>query len=115
MHKIPTISFNDLKSANPDVLDFLTDCLRNNGFFVINEHPIDLSLIDRTFSIAEEMFALPYDVKKQYHAPGTNGARGYTPSEQRKYSFWWAVLSIIIGYIFNLTHSNPKDLGPFWV
>ena len=25
------------------------------------------------------MFALPYDVKKQYHAPGTNGARGYTP------------------------------------
>ena len=25
------------------------------------------------------MFALPYDVKKQYHLPGTNGARGYTP------------------------------------
>ena len=78
MHKIPTISFNDLKSADAEVLEFLTNCLSNNGFFVINEHPIDLDLIDRTFSIAEQMFALPYEVKKQYHLPGTNGARGYT-------------------------------------
>ena len=79
MHKIPTISFNDLKSADKEVLEFLTNCLSNNGFFVINDHPINLDLIDRTFSIAEEMFALPYDLKKKYHAPGTNGARGYTP------------------------------------
>ena len=79
MHKIPTISFSDLKSADTEVLEFLTNCLSNNGFFVINDHPINLDLIERTFSIAEEMFALPYDVKKKYHAPGTNGARGYTP------------------------------------
>ena len=30
----------------------------------------------------------------------TLGARGYTSGEQKKYSFWWAVLSIIIGSIF---------------
>ena len=28
------------------------------------------------------------------------GARGYTHGEQKKYSFWWAVLSFIIGSIF---------------
>ena len=30
----------------------------------------------------------------------TLGARGYTSGEQKKYSFWWAVLSCIIGSIF---------------
>jgi len=30
----------------------------------------------------------------------TLGARGYTSGEQKKYSFWWAVLSFIIGSIF---------------
>ncbi len=79
MHKIPTISFNDLVNTNKDVLDFLTSSLENNGFFVINDHPIDLQLINRTFDIAEEMFNLPYETKNKYHVPGTNGARGYTP------------------------------------
>ena len=79
MHKISTISFNDLKNTNKDVLDFLTSSLENNGFFVINDHPINLDLINRTFDLAEEMFSLPYETKKKYHAPGTNGARGYTP------------------------------------
>ena len=79
MHKIPTISFNDLVNTNKDVLDFLTSSLENNGFFVINDHPIDLNLINRTFDIAEEMFSLPYETKNKYHVPGTNGARGYTP------------------------------------
>lgn len=79
MHKIPTISFNDLKNTNNDVLDFLTSSLENNGFFVINDHPINLDLIKRTFNIAEEMFNLPYEIKQKYHVPGTNGARGYTP------------------------------------
>ena len=78
MHKIPTISFNDLKNTNNDVLDFLTSSLENNGFFVINDHPINLDLIKRTFDIAEEMFNLPYEIKQKYHVPGTNGARGYT-------------------------------------
>ena len=79
MHKIPTISFNDLKNTNKDVLDFLTSSLENNGFFVINDHPINLDLIKRTFDIAEEMFNLPYEIKQKYHVPGTNGSRGYTP------------------------------------
>ncbi len=79
MHTIPTISFKDLTNTNNDVLEFLTTSLENNGFFVINEHPVDLGLIKRVFLLAEEMFDLPYETKKKYHVPGSNGALGYTP------------------------------------
>lgn len=79
MHTIPTISFKDLTNTNNDVLEFLTTSLENNGFFVINDHPVDLSLIKRVFLLAEEMFDLPFETKKKYHVPGSNGARGYTP------------------------------------
>ena len=79
MHTIPTISFKDLTNTDNDVLEFLTTSLENNGFFVINQHPVDLDLIKRVFKLAEEMFDLPYEIKKKYHVPGSNGARGYTP------------------------------------
>jgi len=46
MQKIPTISFNDLKDRNSDVLEFLTGTLENNGFFIINDHSIDKNLIE---------------------------------------------------------------------
>ena len=72
MHKIPTISYNDLKNTDKEVLEFLTLSLENNGFFVINNHPIDLKLISSAFKIAEEMFNLPFDIKQKYHVPGTN-------------------------------------------
>ena len=79
MHTFPTISFKDLTNTDNDVLEFLTTSLENNGFFVINQHPVDLDLIKRVFKLAEEMFDLPYETKKKYHVPGSNGARGYTP------------------------------------
>ena len=79
MQKIPIVSFHDLVSADKEVIDYLTSSLNKVGFFVINEHPINKSLIKDTFSLTEELFNLPFDVKNKYHMPGTNGARGYTP------------------------------------
>ena len=79
MQKIPTISFNDLKDRNSDVLEFLTKTLENNGFFIINDHSIDKNLIEKVFSVAEDIFSLPYETKYKYHVKGSNGARGYTP------------------------------------
>ena len=79
MHKVPTISYDDLKNTDKDVLEFLTFTLENNGFFVVNNHPIDQKLISKAFQIAENMFDLPFSIKNKYHIPGTNGARGYTP------------------------------------
>lgn len=79
MQEIPKVSFHDLVSADKEVIDYLTSSLNKVGFFVINEHPINKSLIKDTFSLTEELFNLPFDVKNKYHMPGTNGARGYTP------------------------------------
>lgn len=79
MQEIPKVSFHDLVSADKEVIDYLTSSLNKVGFFVINKHPINKSLIKDTFSLTEELFNLPFDVKNKYHMPGTNGARGYTP------------------------------------
>ena len=79
MQEIPKVSFHDLVSADKEVIDYLTSSLNKVGFFVINEHPINKSLIKDTFSLTEDLFNLPFDVKNKYHMPGTNGARGYTP------------------------------------
>jgi isopenicillin N synthase-like dioxygenase len=49
------------------------------GFAVVRDHGIDQKLIDRADTAARAFFALPEDVKRQYHRAGLGGARGYTP------------------------------------
>ena len=49
------------------------------GFAVIADHGLEQGLIDAAVSDAKAFFALPEDVKRQYHQPGTGGARGLTP------------------------------------
>jgi isopenicillin N synthase-like dioxygenase len=49
------------------------------GFAVIADHGIDAGVIARADAAARAFFALPDEVKRLYHLPGTGGARGYTP------------------------------------
>src|SRR5690606_42102467 len=42
-------------------------------------HGIPQSLIDDAYGVFQGFFALPDETKKQYHVPGSGGARGYTP------------------------------------
>jgi len=49
------------------------------GFAVVQDHGIDAALIARADQAMRAFFALPEAVKRQYHLPGTGGARGYTP------------------------------------
>jgi len=49
------------------------------GFAVIADHGLDEGRIQAALSDAKAFFALPEDVKRQYHQPGTGGARGLTP------------------------------------
>lgn len=53
------------------------------GFAVIADHGLDQGLIDAAVADAKTFFALPEDVKRQYHQPGTGGARGLTPSASK--------------------------------
>jgi isopenicillin N synthase-like dioxygenase len=52
---------------------------REWGFAGIRGHGIPQSLIDAAYDDFVRFFALPTDVKMQYHLKGTGGARGYTP------------------------------------
>jgi isopenicillin N synthase-like dioxygenase len=52
---------------------------RRYGFAVICDHGLDQGVIDQALGSAKAFFALPGEVKRRWHAPGTGGARGYTP------------------------------------
>ena len=52
---------------------------REWGFAGIRGHGIEKALIDRAYDAFVRFFALPAEVKMQYHLKGTGGARGYTP------------------------------------
>jgi isopenicillin N synthase-like dioxygenase len=49
------------------------------GFAIIADHGIPDELIQRAEAKSKAFFALPEEVKRQYHIAGQGGARGYTP------------------------------------
>ena len=67
------------------------------GFCGIQDHRIDLNLIDNVMELFEEFFALPLTTKMQYFNTKLKGARGYTPTR-----------------IETPKGSNFADLKEFW-
>jgi len=67
------------------------------GFVVIADHGIDQPLVDDCLDACRAFFALPDEVKRRYHLPGTGGARGYTP----------------LG-VETAKGADPQDLKEFW-
>ena len=59
--------------------DKLGTSFKRYGFAVIADHGLDGTVIDAALDDAKAFFALPEAVKRQYHQPGTGGARGLTP------------------------------------
>ena len=49
------------------------------GFAVVADHGLDEAVIKAAIDDAKAFFALPEEVKRAYHMPGTGGARGLTP------------------------------------
>ncbi len=49
------------------------------GFAVVSDHGLDEQVIQAAIADARAFFALPEEVKRAYHQPGTGGARGLTP------------------------------------
>ena len=52
---------------------------REWGFCGVSHHGITGAAIEGPYKVFKEFFALPDDVKRKYHVPGSGGARGYTP------------------------------------
>jgi isopenicillin N synthase-like dioxygenase len=49
--------------------------LKRHGFVVLKDHGVDVGLMQRAYALAQQVFALPDQVKRRYAA----GMRGYTP------------------------------------
>ncbi len=52
--------------------------LKDYGFIVLKDHPIDEALLNKAYAMLETFFNLPTDIKKSY-AKTHGGQRGYTP------------------------------------
>ena len=79
MQQIPTLDIRRYDSERDAFVAELGAAYREWGFAGIRGHGIPQSLIDDAYHAFVSFFALPTEVKMQYHLKGTGGARGYTP------------------------------------
>ena len=77
--RIPTLDIRRFDSDREAFVAELGAAYREWGFAGISHHGIPQALIDDAYGAFRSFFALPEDVKKQYHIAGGGGARGYTP------------------------------------
>ena len=76
---IPTLDIRRFETDRAAFVVELGAAYREWGFAGIRGHGIPQDVIDGAYDAFTAFFALPEDVKKQYHVPGGGGARGYTP------------------------------------
>ncbi len=51
--------------------------LREHGFIILRDHPIDAGRLARAYELTQQLFALPLETKLKYDS-GKGAARGYT-------------------------------------
>jgi isopenicillin N synthase-like dioxygenase len=56
----------------------LGDALKDCGFFALQGHGVDHSLIEKAYKLSEAFFDLPEDTKKKYEEIELKGQRGFT-------------------------------------
>jgi isopenicillin N synthase-like dioxygenase len=79
MTQIPTLDIRRYDTDRDAFVVELGAAYREWGFAGIRGHGISQQLIDDAYDAFVRFFALPEDVKRQYHISGSGGARGYTP------------------------------------
>src|SRR5690606_19186231 len=77
--RIPTFDITRFDTDREALVAELGAAYREWGFAGIRNHGISKELIDNAYAAFRDFFALPEEVKRQYHVPGGGGARGYTP------------------------------------
>jgi isopenicillin N synthase-like dioxygenase len=59
--------------------DQLFSGLKEYGFIILRDHPIDVQLLRQAYALSEKLFQLPTAVKDAYVSAAGGGQRGYTP------------------------------------
>lgn len=77
---IPVLDLSHFQTASTrqTFVNQLGHALESIGFFAIVNHSVNRNLIQKAYQVAQEFFALPDSVKRQYEVPALNGQRGYT-------------------------------------
>jgi isopenicillin N synthase-like dioxygenase len=76
---VPTVSLAQ-DAHDPDgFAQALGGSFARYGFAIVSDHGVPAEVIAEAEAKARAFFALPEEVKRRYHQPGTGGARGLTP------------------------------------
>lgn len=82
MRQVPELSlrsYTDGGAAANRFRDDLFRGLREYGFVILKDHPIDVNLLHQAYAMSERLFALPLATKDGYVSKAGGGQRGYTP------------------------------------
>ncbi|MEQ8313153.1 MAG: 2-oxoglutarate and iron-dependent oxygenase domain-containing protein [Gammaproteobacteria bacterium] len=74
--QIKRLRLSDLENNREEFTSELFLGLKEYGFVVLQEHNISKDKLDRAYTMAKELFALPEETKLQYDS-GPGGKRGY--------------------------------------
>lgn len=78
---IPVADLNDYLSSDSErrsrFVKTVGEALQDIGFFALENHNVDESLMAKAYSDAQQFFELPDDIKRQYERPEWHGQRGY--------------------------------------
>lgn len=84
--KVPELSLkaytHGTESEKLRFVDQLFSGLKEYGFIILKDHPIDLPLLRKAYDLSAQLFRLPENVKNGYRGPAGAGERGYTPFGQ---------------------------------
>lgn len=82
IRKVPELSLMSfVNGTNTDKTRFVDNLfrgLKDYGFIVLVDHPVDYKLTSKAYDLMHQFFMLPTDVKKKYVCKEGGGQRGYT-------------------------------------
>jgi isopenicillin N synthase-like dioxygenase len=83
MQKVPELSLKEYTHGSATdkarFTDQLFSGLKQYGFIILRDHPVDVPLLRAAYALSEKLFALPEAVKDDYISGAGGGQRGYTP------------------------------------
>jgi isopenicillin N synthase-like dioxygenase len=86
LRKVPELSLNSyIQGSQTDRTKFIDDFfigLKDYGFIVLKDHPIEDQLLNKAYALLEQLFSLPTELKNKYALKDQGFQRGYTPFGQ---------------------------------
>ena len=128
MRKVPELSLLSFVNGSPSDRQKFEDNLylglKEYGFIILEDHLVDKKIIDKSYQLIAEFFALPEEKKLQYVSPMGGGQRGYTPfgKEHAKNNpmpdlkeFWHVGREVAANHPYSKHYPNniwPEDVVP---